>query len=134
VAAEAGQRVDAGEAARRYEVPRNVLDRLGDLGVLTPAAEGYDADDLRIIAAIARFRAGGYDERLGFTVFDTLRYRQALAPLVQEEVRTLLDRLAGEVDVDRAVEIIASGAEPLRELIGAVHSKMLRAELRRHGG
>ena len=69
-----------------------------------------------------------------FTVFDTLRYREALGPLVQEEVRTLLDRLAGEVDVDRAVEIIASGAEPLRELIGAVHSKMLRAELRRHGG
>jgi len=67
-------------------------------------------------------------------VFDTLRYREALGALVQEEVRTLLDRLAGEVEVDRAVEIIASGAEPLRELIGAVHSKMLRAELRRHGG
>ena len=51
----------------------------------------------------------------------------------QEEVRTLLDRLAGEVDVDRAVEIIASGAAPLRELIGAMHSKLLRAELRRQG-
>jgi DNA-binding transcriptional MerR regulator len=134
VAAAENGRVDPDEAVRRYEVPRNVLDRLGHLGVLTPATEGYDADDLRIIAAIARFRAGGYDERLGFTVFDTLRYREALGPLVQEEVRTLLDRLAGEVEVDRAVEIIASGAEPLRELIGAVHSKMLRAELRRHGG
>jgi len=132
IAAEEGQRVEADEAARRFGVPRNVLDRLGDLGVLTPADDGYDADDLRIVAAIARFRAGGYDERLGFTVFDTLRYREALGPLVQEEVRTLLDRLAGEVDVDRAVKIISSGAEPLRELIGAVHSKMLRAELRRH--
>ena len=131
VADDDGRRVDADDAAERYEVPRNVLDRLGDLGVLTPAGEGYDADDLRIIAAIARFRAGGYDERLGFTVFDTLRYRDALAPLVQEEVRTLLDRLAGEVDVDRALEIIASGAEPLRELTGALHSKMLRGELRR---
>ena len=48
-----------------------------------------------------------------------------------EEVRTLLDRLAGEVDPDRAAEIIASGAEPLRELIGAMHSKLLLAELRR---
>jgi DNA-binding transcriptional MerR regulator len=132
VAAEEGQRVDADEAARRFDVPCNVLDRLGELGVLSATAEGYDADDLRIVAAIARFRAGGYDERLGFTVFDTLRYQEALGPLVEEEVRTLLDRLAGEVDVDRAVEIIASGAEPLRELIGAVHSKMLRAELRRH--
>ena len=31
----------------------------------------------------------------------------------------------------RAVDIIASGAEPLRELIGSMHSKMLLAELRR---
>ena len=91
---------------------------------------GYDADDVAIIAAISRFRAGGYEEEIGFTVYDTLRYRDALAPLVAEEVRVLLDRLAGKVDVDRAVEIISSGAEPLRELIGAVHSKLLLAELR----
>jgi hypothetical protein len=44
----------------------------------------------------------------------------------------LLGRLAGTVDEDRAVEIIASGAEPLRELIGAMHSKLLLAELRSH--
>ena len=55
-------------------------------------------------------------------------------PLVQEEVRVLLDRLAGEVEPDRAAEIIAAGAEPLRELIGALHSKLLRAELRRQHG
>ena len=52
-------------------------------------------------------------------------------PLVVEEVRTLLERLAGEVEVERAVEIIAAGAEPLRDLIGAMHSKLLLAELRR---
>ena len=97
--------------------------------MLTPTAVGYDADDVKIIEAIARFRAGGYDEQLGFTVFDTLRYREALGPLVEEEVRTLLDRLAG-VEVERAVEIIAAGAEPLRDLIGAMHSKLLLAELR----
>jgi hypothetical protein len=99
--------------------------------VLTPSSRGYDADDVKIIEAVSRFRAGGYDEQLGFTVFDTLRYRDALEPLVQEEVRTLLDRLAGEVEVERAVEIIAAGAEPLRDLIGAMHSKLLLAELRR---
>ena len=49
-------------------------------------------------------------------------------------MRTLLDRLAGEVAVERAAEIIASGAEPLRELIGAMHSKLLLAELRRQRG
>ena len=112
-----------------YDVPRNVLDRLEELGVLTPGARGYDADDVEIIEAISRFRAGGYEEAIGFTVYDTLRYREALGPLVAEEVRVLLDRLAGEVEVERAVEIISSGAEPLRELIGAMHSKLLLAEL-----
>jgi DNA-binding transcriptional MerR regulator len=126
-----GERVSAAEARRRYDVPRNVLDRLAEIGVLTPSTRGYDADDVKIIEAIARFRAGGYDEQLGFTVFDTLRYRAALEPLVVEEVRTLLERLAGEVEVERAVEIIAAGAEPLRDLIGALHSKLLLAELRR---
>jgi DNA-binding transcriptional MerR regulator len=126
-----GERISAAEARRRYDVPRNVLERLAELGVLTPNARGYDADDIKIIEAIARFRAGGYDEQLGFTVFDTLRYREALQPLVEEEVGTLLDRLAGEVDVDRAAQIIAAGAEPLRDLIGAMHSKLLLAELRR---
>jgi DNA-binding transcriptional MerR regulator len=126
-----GKRISAAEVRRRYEIPRNVLDRLAEIGVLSPTARGYDPDDVKIIEAIARFRAGGYDERLGFTVFDTLRYRDALEPLVVEEVRILLDRLAGEVEVERAVQIIAAGAEPLRELIGAMHSKLLLAELRR---
>jgi DNA-binding transcriptional MerR regulator len=125
------ERMSVAEARRRYDIPGNVLDRLAELGVLTPTSRGYDADDVKIIEAISRFRAGGYDEQLGFTVFDTLRYRDALEPLVQEEVRTLLDRLAGEVEVERAVEIITAGAEPLRDLIGAMHSKLLLAELRR---
>jgi len=124
-------RVSRAEVRRRYQLPAVVLDRLAELRVLTPNARGYDAYDVQIIEAIARFRAGGYDERLGFTVYETLRYREALAPLVEEEVRTLLDRLAGEVDVDRAAEIVASGAQPLRELIGAMHSKLLLEELRR---
>jgi DNA-binding transcriptional MerR regulator len=135
VAAREQGRVSRAEVKRRYPVPDEVLDRLAEIDVLTPNTRGYDADDVAIIEAISRFRAGGYDEQLGFTVYDTLRYRKALVPLVEEEVRTLLDRLAGEVDVDRAAEIIAAGAEPLRELIGAIHSKLLLAELRRqHSG
>ena len=130
-AAQESERLSAAEARRRFGVPRNVLDRLAELDVLSPTSRGYDADDVAIIKAISRFRASGYDEALGFTVYDTLRYRDALAPLVEEEVRTLLDRLAGEVEPERAAEIIATGAAPLRELIGAMHSKALRAELRR---
>jgi DNA-binding transcriptional MerR regulator len=126
------ERIGAAEIRRRYDVPKNVLDRLAEIGVLTPNSRGYDRDDVAIIAAIGRFRAGGYDEALGFTVFDTLRYREALEPLVAEEVRTLLDRLAGQVEPERAVEIIEAGAEPLRELVGAMHSKLLLQALHRH--
>jgi len=129
--AEGARRVSAKAALERYGVPRNVLERLAEIGVLSPNRNGYDAEDVKIIEAIASFRAGGYDEALGFTVYDTLRYRDALAPLVKEEVRALLQRLAGEVDVERAMEIVAAGVEPLRELLGAMHSKLLLAELRR---
>jgi DNA-binding transcriptional MerR regulator len=127
------RRVSAAEVRRRYEVPAPVLERLAEIGVLTPTSRGYDADDVQIIEAISRFRAGGYDEAIGFTVYDTLRYRDALAPLVEEEVRVLLGRLAGSVDEDRAAEILASGAEPLEELIGAMHTKLLLAALRSVG-
>jgi len=129
--AEQRSRVSAKAVRERYRIPRNVLERLAEIGVLTPNRSGYDQEDVKIIEAIASFRAGGYDEALGFTVYDTLRYREALEPLVQEEVRALLDRLAGEVEVERAMEIVAAGVEPLRELLGAMHSKLLLAELRR---
>src|ERR1700728_2794866 len=129
--AEEGGRTSAKEVRKRYEIPRNVLERLAEIGVLTPSRSGYEQDDVKIIEAIASFRAGGYEEALGFTVYDTLRYREALEPLVREEVRALLDRLAGEVEIERALEIVAAGAEPLRELIGAMHSKLLLAELRK---
>jgi DNA-binding transcriptional MerR regulator len=127
-------RVTRGKVRETYAVPQNVLARLEELGVLTPSARGYDADDVAIIEAISRFRAGGYEQAIGFTVYDTIRYREALEPLVEEEVRVLLDRLAGKVDVERAVQIISSGAEPLRELIGAMHSKLLLSALRRQRG
>jgi DNA-binding transcriptional MerR regulator len=136
-AIEAGEtsRVSRAKVRETYDLPANVLDRLEELGVLSPNGRGYDRDDVAIIEAISRFRAGGYEEAIGFTVYDTLRYRRALEPLVEEEVRVLLDRLAGKVEADRAVEIIASGAQPLRDLVGAMHAKLLLAALRRarHG-
>ena len=122
--AEAPQRTPRAEV----DLPVNVLDRLAELGVLTPDEDGYDPDDVAVIRAIARFREGGYDETLGFTVYDTLRYREALAPLVANEVRLLVERL-GEIEPERAVAIVRAGREPLRELIGAMHSKMLLEQL-----
>jgi DNA-binding transcriptional MerR regulator len=126
------RRLSRRAAQERYGIPRNVLERLAEIGVLTPTRSGYDRDDVKIIEAIASFRAGGYDETLGFTVYDTLRYRSALEPLVEEELGALLGRLAGEVETERALAIIAAGVEPLLELIGALHSKLLLSALRRH--
>ena len=102
------------------ELPAGVLDGLAELGILTPDEDGYDPDDVALIAAIGRFREGGYDEALGFTV----RYRDALRPLVEREA----ERLG---DVDPAPAIVRAGLGPLHELIGALHSKLLLEELRR---
>ncbi|MEA2374933.1 MAG: hypothetical protein QOD53_1396, partial [Thermoleophilaceae bacterium] len=124
-------RVSAAEMGRRYDIPRDVLDRLAELGVLTPTKRGYSPSDVKIVEAIGRFRAGGYDERIGFTVYDTLRYKRALEALVEEEVQVLMERLAGEMDTDRAVTLIDDGAEPLQDLIAALHQKLLVAELKR---
>jgi DNA-binding transcriptional MerR regulator len=124
-------RVSAAELRRRYDVPQEVLDRLAELEVLTPNRRGYGSRDVEIVEAISRFRAGGYDERIGFTVYDTLRYKRALEQLVKEEVQVLMDRLAGEFDPERAADLIAAGIEPLNELIAALHQKLLVAELRR---
>ena len=123
-------RISKTELERRYDVPAEVIERLAELGVLEPNSRGYSSSDAKIVEAISRFRAGGYDERIGFTVYDTLRYKSALEGLVKEEVDVLLERLAGEMDAHRAVAMVEAGAEPLHDLISALHSKLLVAELR----
>ena len=123
-------RISATELKRRYGVPQEVLERLAELEVITPSSRGYGVSDVRIVEAISRFRAGGYDERIGFTVYDTLRYKRAMEELVKEEVEVIMDRLGGELDADRAAQLVEKGAEPLRDLISALHTKALVAELR----
>ena len=128
------ERIPADEVHARYEIPQEVLDRLAELGVLSPGDDGYSPSDVRIVETISRFRAGGYDESLGFTVYDTLRYKRALEPLVAEEVEVLTERLTGDVSAERALEIIEAGVGPLNDLIAALHTKLLVAELQRHRG
>jgi len=127
-------RTSATEVRRRYDMPAEVLDRLGEIGLLTPNSRGYSQLDIGVIEAISRFRAGGYDEQLGFTVYDTLRYKHAMEELVREEVQVVLERLAGEVEPDRVVELLEAGAQPLRDFIAALHSKLLVEELKRQRG
>ncbi len=125
-------RISAAEVRRRYGISREALERLGEIGILGPDGRGYSQVDVRIVEAISRFRAGGYDEQIGFTVYDTLRYKRALEELVKEEVEVVLERLAGELEPDRVVELMEAGAEPLRDFIAALHSKLLIEELKRH--
>src|SRR6266550_778644 len=128
------ERISAAEVRHRYDVPKDVLDRLAELDVLTPDKNGYSPSDVRIIEAISRFRAGGYEERIGFTVYDTLRYREAMAALVKQEVDVLMERLAGEVDPDEAMKLIEAGTQPLNDLLAAMHTKALVAELEARRG
>jgi DNA-binding transcriptional MerR regulator len=123
------KRTSAAEVRRRYDMPQEVLGRLEELGILSPNSRGYSPSDVKVVEAISRFRAGGYDERIGFTVYDTLRYKRVLQDLVKEEVNVLMERLAGEMDTDAAVELIEAGSAPLQDLIAALHSKLLIAEL-----
>ena len=125
------ERVSAAEVRHRYDVPQDVLDRLAELEVLTPDKKGYSPSDVRIIEAISRFRAGGYEERIGFTVYDTLRYKEAMGELVKQEVDVLMERLAGEMDPDEAMALIEAGNQPLNDLLAAMHTKALVAELER---
>jgi DNA-binding transcriptional MerR regulator len=125
-------RTSAAEVRERYGVPKEVLDRLEKLEVLSPNSRGYSPSDVKIIEAISRFRAGGYDEEIGFTVYDTLRYKSAIEDLVRQEVEVVMERLAGEVPPERVVEMLEAGAQPLQDLIAALHTKLMVAELERH--
>jgi DNA-binding transcriptional MerR regulator len=125
-------RTSVAEVRERYGVPKEVLDRLAELEILTPNSRGYSPSDITIIEAIGRFRAGGYDEQIGFTVYDTLRYKEALEALVHQEVDIVINRLAGEVSPERVVEMLELGAQPLQDLIAALHTKLMVAELERH--
>jgi DNA-binding transcriptional MerR regulator len=128
------QRVSAAEVRHRYDIPQEVLDRLAELEVLTPDGKGYSPSDVRIVEAIGRFRAGGYEERIGFTVYDTLRYKESMGDLVKQEVDVLMERLAGEMDPDEAMALIEAGTQPLNDLLAAMHTKALVAELESRRG
>ncbi len=127
-------RTSAAELSRRYSIPRDALDRMVEIGLLAPTKRGFSPRDVQVVEAISRFRAGGYDEQIGFTVYDTLRYKRAMEALVTEEVAVVLERLAGELEPDRVVELLQAGIEPLRDFIAALHSKLLVEELQRQRG
>jgi len=126
------ERTPAVEVSERLAVPLEVLDRLAEVGILSPADAGYTPADVRIVEAIARFRAGGYDERIGFTVYDAARFLEPLRALAHREVELLSERLVGRFEPDRAAELVEAGIDPLADLIAAMNAKLITAELESH--
>ena len=116
--------------SERYQVPREVLDRAEALRLLAPEDGGYDPSEVRLIEAISRFRAGGFDERIGFTIHDAARFVEPLAELARRELE-LLERLAAEVDPERALEMVEAGVGALEQLVAAMHARILASALER---
>lgn len=120
------------ELLERTGVPGSVVDKLAELRVIGDGDPGYDADEVLIVEAFRRFRSTGFGEELGFTAYDALRYLDALEPLVREEAQTFLHRMVDrDVTPDRAVELMLAATEPLRDLVGAIHNRVLREEVLR---
>ena len=125
-----GERLTESEVLERFEFPERGLRRLEELGVLSPDERGYSPAEVRIIDAISRFRAAGWNETTGFGARDVARLMNGLEPVIADELGLLLERFAG-LDPDRASELLDGGATPFPDLIGALHAKALTDELER---
>ena len=93
-----------------------------------------DRDDVQIIEAIAASAPAATTRRSASPSTTRCATSEALEPLVEEEVARCWTASPARSTAERAVEIIDAGAEPLRDLIGAMHAKLLLAELRRQRG
>jgi DNA-binding transcriptional MerR regulator len=125
------ERISEAELASRFGVPEEVVRALADVGVIGPDEGGYSDSDARIVEAIARFRAAGYDERMGFTVHEAARFLEPLSQLAAREVTMLSEKLVGPLERERVVELFEAGVAPLRDLIAAMHDKALVREIER---
>lgn len=125
------ERMSRGELSERSGVPEAVIAALAEQGVVGPDEGGYSEADARIVEAVARFRAGGYDERIGFTVHDAANFVEPLSELAEREVTMLIGKLVGRHDPNRVVELFEAGIDPLRSLIAAMHDKQLVREIER---
>lgn len=133
VLAPLAERVSEAEVLERYDIPARALERLAELGVLSPDESGYTQAEVRVIEAIARFRAAGWNETTGFGARDVARLMRGLEAVVTDELELLLQRFAA-LDPDRAAELLDGGATPFPDLIGALHAKVLTDELERQRG
>jgi DNA-binding transcriptional MerR regulator len=124
------ERTPTEEVLRRFEIPERALRRLAEVGVLSPNDDGYSQTDVRIVEAVARFREAGWNEKTGFGARDVARLMQGLEPVIADELELLIERFSA-LGPERAEDIVEGGASPFPALIGALHAKLLTAELER---
>ena len=124
------ERTPEAELLERFDVPVRALERLTEVGVLSPDAGGYSQADVRIVEAIARFRAEGWNETTGFGARDVARLMEGLAPVVADELALMVERFSA-MEPSQAAELIESGISPFPDLIGALHAKALTDQLER---
>ncbi len=104
------------------------FERLGELGVISAPAEVFSPSDVQIVEAIARFREGGADETIGFTVYDAQRFIEPLQALARRE-SSCSRRRSSAACRPTAVSLIEAGIDPLGDLISAMHSRLVATEL-----
>ncbi|MGH2906425.1 MAG: MerR family transcriptional regulator [Solirubrobacterales bacterium] len=130
-----GKGITRKQATAKLGLPDDVLDGFERIGALDPIegknGKRYNQPDAEFLAAIAAFRESGYGEALGFTIYDALIYMRHLEALARDEVDVISEKLPGKVSSDEAADLIERGHEPMRDLLSAMHVKLLVAELRR---
>jgi DNA-binding transcriptional MerR regulator len=122
-------RTPESEVLARFDIPARALRRLAEVGVLSPDDDGYSPSDIRIIEAVSRFRAAGWNETTGFGARDVARLMKGLEPVIEDELRLLVERFSA-LDTARARELVEGGATPFPDLIGALHAKLLAGQLK----
>jgi DNA-binding transcriptional MerR regulator len=130
-----GKGITRKQAVAKLDLPEDVLDGFERIGAIEPqqtkGGVRYSEPDAEFLSAIAEFRRSGYGEALGFTIYDALIYMRHLEALARDEVDVISEKLPGKLSADEAADLIERGHGPMRDLLSAMHVKLLVAELRR---
>jgi DNA-binding transcriptional MerR regulator len=130
-----GKGITRKQAVSKLDLPEDVLDGFERIGAIEPhetkAGVRYSQPDAEFLTAISEFRKSGYGEALGFTIYDALIYMRHLEALARDEVDVISEKLPGRLTADEAADLIERGHGPMRDLLSAMHVKLLIAELRR---
>jgi len=124
------ERTPESEILERFDLPARALERLAEVGVLSPVDGAYSQADVRIVEAIARFRGEGWNETTGFGARDVARLMEGLAPVVADELALMVERFSA-MEPEQAAELLESGMSPFPDLIGALHAKVLTDQVER---